>query len=619
MADKFDPYHVWLGIPPGQRPPTHYQLLAISPEEQDRAVINAAVTRQSAYVRNFQVGKHGADASRILSEIQAAKICLLDPVKRADYVTQLAQKEPAGAQAVTQTAGSLPQAAPAIALDRLMSDLTPPVPSAGRGVRRPPPRLALAPKKRKPALPYWLLPVGIAVFAIVLSLAFFLRPRAARSPAQNEIAEPQVANARSPTTSSADTSGPAPSTWSQASTVEPNAATSVSSPTVSKPDPLPTTSEPEEPEANALSPDSERMTGRTSTSPVEDETTKVTDADTQPKEDPAFAKLTTELNNLASWTPTKGQWSAVGGAIHGHGDAGLKFHVELPADFLLTFRMKVLEGIRPRVFFGANEFWFGNEGFERSMFVYGEGQKNIGGAARAYNAGVAFEVTCRFAGQDIEFLIDGQPVAHSQRKKVGPLALSLGAGDGFSAGDVVFDRFKLSPLPGSPTAGSTPAVGVDVPGEVDGAKGSSSLEIGPDFDISKSWRLSLEFWAPSFQKGEHCLLFWGDERAGQEALVLKLTGILLTAQASNVTGGTKGPALTARMSGSDTRRWTVARFEYDASGHEFLLFVGNKQVARETSNIVPWTDRPMPIDLGHAHGALRFLGRIRAVRLENTP
>ncbi len=31
----FDAYHRWLGIPKDQRPPTHYQLLAIPPDEKD--------------------------------------------------------------------------------------------------------------------------------------------------------------------------------------------------------------------------------------------------------------------------------------------------------------------------------------------------------------------------------------------------------------------------------------------------------------------------------------------------------------------------------------------------------------------------------------------------------
>ncbi|HET6882415.1 MAG TPA: hypothetical protein VFI31_19775 [Pirellulales bacterium] len=51
MSDSFDPYRVWLGIPPEARPPTHYELLGISPHEQERAVIEAAVLRQSGCVR----------------------------------------------------------------------------------------------------------------------------------------------------------------------------------------------------------------------------------------------------------------------------------------------------------------------------------------------------------------------------------------------------------------------------------------------------------------------------------------------------------------------------------------------------------------------------------------
>ena len=34
----FDPYHKWLGIKPGRRPPSHYQLLGIDPDEKDPEV-----------------------------------------------------------------------------------------------------------------------------------------------------------------------------------------------------------------------------------------------------------------------------------------------------------------------------------------------------------------------------------------------------------------------------------------------------------------------------------------------------------------------------------------------------------------------------------------------------
>ena len=91
----FDPYRKWLGIPEDQRPPSHYQLLGIAPDEQDPEVIEAAAVRQSAFVRNFQSGKYGTDATRLLTEIAAARLCLLDPAKRSRYDAELKQQRSA--------------------------------------------------------------------------------------------------------------------------------------------------------------------------------------------------------------------------------------------------------------------------------------------------------------------------------------------------------------------------------------------------------------------------------------------------------------------------------------------------------------------------------------------
>lgn len=88
----FDPYRKWLGIPEDQRPPTHYQMLGISPDERDPDVIEAAVVRQSAYVRNFQAGQFGDHAAKILTEIAAARHCLLDAGRRAQYDAELKAK-----------------------------------------------------------------------------------------------------------------------------------------------------------------------------------------------------------------------------------------------------------------------------------------------------------------------------------------------------------------------------------------------------------------------------------------------------------------------------------------------------------------------------------------------
>lgn len=139
----FDPYRKWLGIPEDQRPPTHYQILGISPDERDVEVIEAAVLRQSAFVRNFQSGKHADDATRLLNEIAAARVCLVDRQKRAKYDAELRQQQAGaeGAPGRSRDSGAMsrpappavePQqhAAPAFDLDQLIMPPQPRRPAA---------------------------------------------------------------------------------------------------------------------------------------------------------------------------------------------------------------------------------------------------------------------------------------------------------------------------------------------------------------------------------------------------------------------------------------------------------------------------------------------------------
>lgn len=95
MPGSFDPYHKWLGISPKDQPPNHYRLLAIDLLESDPDVISSAADQRMAHVRAFQTGKHSALSQEILNEIAAARICLLNAEKKAEYDRQLNQVEPA--------------------------------------------------------------------------------------------------------------------------------------------------------------------------------------------------------------------------------------------------------------------------------------------------------------------------------------------------------------------------------------------------------------------------------------------------------------------------------------------------------------------------------------------
>src|SRR5690348_8248649 len=89
MPEAFNPYRKWLGIPVEEQPPNHYRLLAIGIFEDDPDVIENAADRQMAHVRTFQTGPHSVDSQRILNELSAAKLCLLNASMRAAYNARL--------------------------------------------------------------------------------------------------------------------------------------------------------------------------------------------------------------------------------------------------------------------------------------------------------------------------------------------------------------------------------------------------------------------------------------------------------------------------------------------------------------------------------------------------
>ncbi len=87
----FDPYHKWLGIAPKDQPPNHYRLLAVDLFESDLEVIDAGANRQMAYLQQRATGEHGSLSQKLLNEIAAARLCLLNPRQKAEY--DAAQRE----------------------------------------------------------------------------------------------------------------------------------------------------------------------------------------------------------------------------------------------------------------------------------------------------------------------------------------------------------------------------------------------------------------------------------------------------------------------------------------------------------------------------------------------
>ena len=92
MSEQFDPYYLWLGIPPEESAggaPNHYRLLGLRLFEPNREVISYAVDQRSAHLRSFQTGKRAAESQKLLNEVAAAGVCLLDGDKKRAYDRQL--------------------------------------------------------------------------------------------------------------------------------------------------------------------------------------------------------------------------------------------------------------------------------------------------------------------------------------------------------------------------------------------------------------------------------------------------------------------------------------------------------------------------------------------------
>jgi hypothetical protein len=98
VSDDFDPYYRWLAIPPEEQPPHYYRLLALRAFESDEEVIQNAADLRMLQLRSVQTGKHAALSQELLNEVAAARACLMNPRRRAEYDAQL--KRQLGEQAI---------------------------------------------------------------------------------------------------------------------------------------------------------------------------------------------------------------------------------------------------------------------------------------------------------------------------------------------------------------------------------------------------------------------------------------------------------------------------------------------------------------------------------------
>jgi hypothetical protein len=154
MDESFDPYRKWLGIPNKDQPPHHYRLLNIEPFESDPDVIANAADARMGQVKQYQSGQHSQASQQLLNEISAAKVCLLNPDKKAEYDAELRKRlTPKPAAALPPSRRTVPANLPA---DEPLVELVMPASEADRPSHR---------------IPRYLVPVLLAVVVGTVLLA----------------------------------------------------------------------------------------------------------------------------------------------------------------------------------------------------------------------------------------------------------------------------------------------------------------------------------------------------------------------------------------------------------------------------------------------------------------
>ncbi len=179
MAEQFDPYRKWLGIPSQDQAPNHYQLLGIPSGENDPDVIENAANRQMAHVRTFQAGKHSKLSQQILNELSTAKRVLLTSDKKSEYDAQLAAQQQALAAALTR-----PPAIPPLAQDSLPPPAETPVPDTSIRPRGGRGRISRRHRRRQHKSSSFPILVGIVVIAILVGIVMLLANRKENSSVQ---------------------------------------------------------------------------------------------------------------------------------------------------------------------------------------------------------------------------------------------------------------------------------------------------------------------------------------------------------------------------------------------------------------------------------------------------
>jgi hypothetical protein len=94
MSAGFDLYHKLLGIPSEEQAPNYYRLLGLTRTfEDDVEMIENCANRVMQSLKQYQLGARGSEIGKLLNEVTAARLTLLNPAKKLAYDERLRRSE----------------------------------------------------------------------------------------------------------------------------------------------------------------------------------------------------------------------------------------------------------------------------------------------------------------------------------------------------------------------------------------------------------------------------------------------------------------------------------------------------------------------------------------------
>jgi hypothetical protein len=137
------------------------------------------------------------------------------------------------------------------------------------------------------------------------------------------------------------------------------------------------------------------------------------------------------------WETRNGEWKFEDGALYGSGDSTINFRGPFQPPFNLSFRIRVISGMRPRVKFGP--ITFANEGYKKTFQIANRGPRV------EYELNREYQISIDVKSDGALLCIDGNEQL-SASNGIGEIpVITFRGGDNWSRGETCFSEILIRP------------------------------------------------------------------------------------------------------------------------------------------------------------------------------